>query len=96
MADEKKQAQNQLQFQISEQIAQGLYANLAIVSNLDSEFILDFAFVQPQQNVVKINSRIIMSPKQAKRLAVTLGNGLVQYEDKHGTIDISVPGADNK
>ncbi len=93
MADEKKQPQG-LQFQINEAIAQGIYANLAIVSNMDSEFILDFAFVQPGQNPVKVHSRIIMSPKQAKRLAVTLSNGIVQYEEKHGTIDISVPGAD--
>ncbi|MCL2326798.1 MAG: DUF3467 domain-containing protein [Proteobacteria bacterium] len=91
MADEKKQPQS-LQFQINEQIAQGIYANLAIVSNMDSEFILDFAFVQPGQNPVKVHSRIIMSPKQAKRLAVTLSNGIVQYEEKQGTIDISLPG----
>ncbi len=90
MADEKKQPQG-LQFQINEQIAQGMYANLAIVSNMDSEFILDFAFVQPGANPVKVHSRIIMSPKQAKRLAVTLSNGIVQYEEKHGTIDISIP-----
>lgn len=62
MADEKKQPQG-LQFQINEATAQGLYANLAIVSNMDSEFILDFAFVQPGQNPVKVHSRIIMSPK---------------------------------
>ena len=92
MADEKKPSQG-LQFQINESTAQGLYANLAIVSNMDSEFILDFAFVQPGQNPVKVHSRIIMSPKQAKRLAVTLSNGIVQYEEKHGTIDISVPDA---
>ena len=92
MAEEKKQ--QGLQFQISEQVAQGMYANLAIVSNMDSEFILDFAFVQPGQNPVKIHSRVIMSPKQAKRLAVTLSNGIVQYEEKQGTIDISVPNAD--
>ena len=73
MADDKKQPQG-LQFQINETTAQGLYANLAIVSNMDSEFILDFAFVQPGQNPVKVHSRIIMSPKQAKRLAVTLSN----------------------
>ena len=92
MADEKKQPQG-LQFQISEATAQGLYANLAIVSNVDSEFILDFAFVQPGQNNVRVHSRIIMSPKQAKRLAVTLSNGIMQYEEKHGTLDISSPDA---
>ena len=92
MADEKKQPQG-LQFQINEATAQGLYANLAIVSNMDSEFILDLAFVQPGQNPVKVHSRIIMSPKQAKRLAVTLSNGIVQYEEKHGNIDISAPEA---
>ena len=92
MADEKKQPQN-LQFQINEATAQGLYANLAIVSNMDSEFILDFAFVQPGQNPVKVHSRIIMSPKQAKRLAVTLSRGVVQYEEKQGTIDIDAPEA---
>lgn len=92
MADDKTSNQTQgLQFQINEATAQGIYANLAIVSNMDSEFILDYAFVQPGQNPVKVHSRIIMSPKQAKRLAVTLSNGIVQYEEKHGTIDIAQP-----
>lgn len=92
MAEQQKQPQG-LQFQINEQVAQGIYANLAIVSNMDSEFILDFAFIQPGQNPVKVHTRVIMSPKQAKRLAVTLSNGVVQFEEKHGTIDISVPAA---
>ncbi len=90
MADERKQSQIP-QFQINETTAQGLYANFAIVSNMDSEFVLDFAFIQPNQNPVKIHSRLIMSPKQAKRLAVTLSSGIVQFEEKNGTIDISVP-----
>ena len=93
MEENKNQQPQGLQFQINEATAQGLYANLAIVSNMDSEFILDFAFVQPGQNPVKVHSRIIMSPKQAKRLAVTLSNGIVQYEEKHGNIDISAPEA---
>ena len=93
MADDKKQQSQSLQFQINEATAQGLYANLAIVSNMDSEFILDFAFVQPGQNPVKVHSRIIMSPKQAKRLAVTLSRGIVQYEEKQGTIEIDAPEA---
>ena len=93
MADDKKQQSQSLQFQINEATAQGLYANLAIVSNMDSEFILDFAFVQPGQNPVKVHSRIIMSPKQAKRLGVTLSIGIVQYEEKQGPIEIDAPEA---
>ena len=80
-----------ISIEVSPEVASGHYSNLAIISHSGSEFILDFAFVQPGQNPVKVHSRIIMSPKQAKRLAVTLSNGIVQFEEKNGTIDISVP-----
>ena len=87
MADDKKQPQG-LQFQINETTAQGLYANLAIVSNMDSEFILDFAQMLPgNNNNAKICSRIIMTPEHAKRLLSALSDNVEKYESQFGAID---------
>lgn len=87
MSDEKKQQQG-LQLQIDESTAQGNYANFTIVSHTENEFVLDFAFIQPPQGNAKVHSRVIINPKQAKKLAVILSGSVVQFEEKYGTVDI--------
>ena len=77
-----------IELQLDEATAQGTYANIAIVSNNENEVILDFAFIQPSQPTSKVSNRIIMHPRQAKRLAVTLSNAIVQYEKQHGILKL--------
>ncbi len=81
-----------LQIQLDEEMAQGAYANLAMVNHTDAEFTLDFIYVQPQQPKAKVRARIITSPKHTKRLLKALQENVAKYEDRFGPIDISGPG----
>ncbi len=79
---------------IEKDVAQGQYSNLAISNYNKEEFIVDFAFIQPQGNKGTIKSRIIMSPRNAKRLAQMLTKNVENYEKKTGplTDGLSFPG----
>ncbi|MBU2614667.1 MAG: DUF3467 domain-containing protein, partial [Elusimicrobia bacterium] len=58
----------QIQIEVDDQTAQGIYCNLALISHNETEFVFDFIFVQPQAPKAKIRSRIITSPQHMKRL----------------------------
>ncbi len=72
-------------------MAQGLYSNLAMVNHTDSEFTLDFIYVQPQQPKAKVRARVITSPRHTKRLLEALKDNVAKYEKRFGAIDISGP-----
>lgn len=76
----------QLQIALDEDIAQGTYCNLALISSSESEFTFDFIYVQPQQPKAKVRARIITSAQHAKRLAQVLAENIARYEAKHGEI----------
>jgi len=76
-----------LEIQLDEEIAQGIYANLAVVNHSDSEFILDFIFVQPQAPRAKVRSRVITSPSHAKRMLLALQENVARYEKMFGPIE---------
>lgn len=82
---------NQLQIQLDEATAQGSYVNLTLVNHTETEFILDFIFVQPMDPRAKVRSRIISSPKHAKRFLMALQDNVAKYEQRFGTIDVSGP-----
>ena len=89
MSEKKKEVQ--LEIQLDEEIAQGIYANLAITNHSDTEFTLDFVFVQPQMPKGKVRARIITSPAHAKRLANSLIDNIKKYEQQFGTIELATP-----
>lgn len=93
MTEKSKEAKKRIniQIQLDEEIAQGAYANLAMVNHSDSEFTLDFIYVQPQQPKGKVRARIISSPKHTKRLLEALRDNVAKFEKRFGTIDISGP-----
>ena len=88
---EKKKQELKLQIQLDEQTAQGIYSNLVVANHSEGEFVLDFVFVQPQVPQAKVRSRVIVSPRQAKRLLRTLGDNVRKYEEKFGTIQDVIP-----
>jgi hypothetical protein len=92
MADTSKPPEIQLQIQLDDAIANGQYANLALVNHSETEFTLDFIYVQPQQPRAKVLSRIITNPKHLKRLLAALQDNLAKYEGRFGAIDITDPG----
>lgn len=86
MAEEHKKKQKQLNIELSEEIAEGVYSNLAIISHSQSEFIVDFVRLVPNVPKAKVKSRIIISPEHAKRLMKALGDNIAKFEKQHGPI----------
>jgi hypothetical protein len=89
MSDPKlpKNTELKLEIQLDEDLAQGVYANLAVVNHTDAEFVLDFIFVQPQAPRAKVRSRVVTSPKHFKRLLQAWQENLRIYEERFGIIE---------
>ena len=83
--------ENQLQIQLDDDVAQGIYANLTMVNHTETEFTLDFIYLQPQQPRAKVRARIISSAQHTKRLLMALKDNIEKYEKKFGEIDVSGP-----
>jgi hypothetical protein len=77
---------NQLNIEISEEVAEGEYANLAIITHSHSEFVLDFVNVMPGTPKSRVKSRIILTPQHAKRLMRALTENIQNYESVNGSI----------
>ena len=79
---EKQQATNEIQVELSEEIAQGVYSNLAVIAHSSSEFIIDFICVVPGSPKAKVKSRIILTPDNAKRLLMALQDNINKFEEQ--------------
>ena len=79
----------QVKIELDAETAQGMYINMAMVNHNESEFTLDFIYVQPQEPKGKVRARVISSPKHTKRLLMALQDAIAGYERKFGTIDVS-------
>ena len=86
MAEENKKKGNQINIELSEEISEGTYSNLAIISHSNSEFVLDFVRMVPNVQKAKVKSRIILSPEHAKRLHKALAENINKYETQNGKI----------
>ena len=94
MAEQKKQPKkNNINIELSEEVAEGIYANLAIISHSHAEFIVDFIRMVPNVPKAKVKSRIILTPMHAKRLMKALNDNIKKFEKQHGSIaeDKSTP-----
>jgi len=81
-----EQQQNQLNIEISEEVAEGQYANLAIITHSHAEFVIDFVNVMPGTPKSKGKSRIILTPQHAKRLLNAIADNIQKFEDANGPI----------
>ncbi len=86
MSENKNQNQNQFNIELSEEVAQGVYSNLAIITHSPAEFVIDFIRIMPGVPKSKVKSRIILTPEHAKRLVAALSDNISKYEAIHGTI----------
>ena len=77
---------NQLNIEISDEVAEGKYSNLAIITHSPNEFIVDFAQMMPGTPKAKVRSRVILNPLNAKRLYKALADNIAKYEQQYGTI----------
>ena len=82
----------QLQVEMDDATAQGVYANLAAMSHTETEFVFDFLFVQPNAPKAKLRSRVISNPLHAKRVLAALADNVRKYEERFGTISAGRPG----
>lgn len=89
MNQNKNNPENQIEIELSEEIAQGIYSNLAIISHSSSEFVLDFIRVVPGVPKAKVKSRIILTPDHAKRLLSALEENIEKFEKMNGTVSIN-------
>lgn len=79
---------HQLNIELSPEIAEGIYSNLAIISHSTSEFVLDFVRIMPGTPKANVKSRIILTPEHAKRLLLALQDNIAKFENQHGKIKI--------
>ena len=77
---------NQLNIEISEEVAEGTYANLAIITHSHAEFVIDFVNVMPGTPKSKVKSRIILTPQHAKRFMKAMLDNIEKYEAANGPI----------
>ena len=94
----EQQPPNQLNIEISEEVAEGAYANLAIITHSHAEFVIDFVNVMPGTPKSKVKSRIILTPQHAKRFMKAMTENIQKYEAINGTIkdleEIELPPSD--
>jgi hypothetical protein len=84
--DNGNQQPNQLNIEISEEVAEGAYANLAIITHSHAEFVIDFVNVMPGTPKSKVKSRIILTPQHAKRFMKALTENITRFESLNGKI----------
>jgi hypothetical protein len=85
--------QQPINIELTEDVADGIYSNLAIIAHSNSEFIIDFVRMMPNVPKAKVKSRIILTPQHAKRLLMALGDNLAKFEREFGTVDVNdLPG----
>jgi hypothetical protein len=82
----EEKIENQLNIELSEETAEGVYSNLAIITHSNSEFVLDFIRVMPGVPKAKVKSRIVITPEHAKRLLVALQDNIEKFEVVNGRI----------
>ncbi|MBA3900235.1 MAG: DUF3467 domain-containing protein [Bacteroidetes bacterium] len=80
--------QNQLNIELSEEVAEGTYSNLAIITHSNSEFVVDFIRVMPGVPKAKVKSRIVLTPQHAKRLLMALKDNINKFEKANGEIEL--------
>ena len=83
---------NQISINLSEEVAQGIYSNLAVINHSSSEFILDYIRVMPGVPQANVKTRVIMTPEHAKRFLNALQDNIEKYEQAYGEIEVRKQG----
>lgn len=84
--------EQQINVEIAEEVAGGVYSNLAIINHSPSEFVIDYLQIMPGMPKAKVRSRIILTPQHAKRLLMALSDNIAKYEAAFGKINEIEPG----
>lgn len=84
----KENVEQPIDIELTEEVAEGVYSNLAIITHSQAEFVLDFVRILPGVPKGKVKSRIIMTPQHVKRLLYALGDNMQKFEANFGEVDI--------
>lgn len=91
---EEQEQGGPLNIELTEEIADGIYSNLAVITHSNSEFVIDFISIMPGVPKAKVRSRILLTPVHAKRLLRALKENVTKFESLHGAInDTDMPNA---
>lgn len=86
---EEQNQENQLNIELSEEVAEGIYSNLAVITHSNTEFVLDFIRVMPGVPKARVKSRIVLTPEHAKRFLIALEENVEKFEALNGRIKIN-------
>ena len=86
MENDNQNKENKLNIELPEDIADGIYSNLAIITHSHSEFVCDFVQMMPGMPKAKVRSRVVMTPENAKRLLNALQDNINKFEANRGKI----------
>jgi hypothetical protein len=89
--EQKNQKKINIQINLDDEVAQGMYVNMAVVQHSSSEFIFDFIFITPGKPQAKVRSRLIMAPEHAKRFFNVVKENISHYENRFGEIKVPEP-----
>ncbi len=85
MSEQKKKKIN---IEFDENVAEGIFSNLAMITHSNSEFVVDFIQLLPGLPKAKVKSRIILTPMHAKMLHRALQDNIQKFESMHGHIKV--------
>jgi hypothetical protein len=86
--EEEELNPNQINVELSDDMAEGVYSNLVMFAHSNSEFVLDFIRLMPGVPKAKVKSRIVLTPEHAKRMLAALRDNIEKYEANFGKIKI--------
>lgn len=84
-----EQQPQQINIELGEKEAEGIYSNLAIISHSPAEFIIDYTRILPGVPKARVLSRIVMTPQHAKLLLAALNDNIIRYEQQYGEIIVN-------
>ena len=87
----ENQKKNEIKIELTPEVANGHYSNLAVISHSPNEVFLDFIAVAPNMPQARVQSRIIMNPENAKNLLFALRDNIQKYETTYGEIERKTP-----
>jgi hypothetical protein len=89
MSQDQNGKKPKLNIELPDEVAPGVYSNLAVVTHSQTEFILDFIQVMPGTPKAKVRSRVVLSPQHAKRVMKMLVDNIGKFEGQHGKIEMA-------
>ncbi|MEM7105559.1 MAG: DUF3467 domain-containing protein [Bacteroidota bacterium] len=88
---EEKKQKRQLNIELPEEVAEGVYSNMAMINHSPTEFVMDFIRMMPNMPKAKVKSRVILTPQHAKSLLKVLNENIKRYEGTYGPIKEAKP-----